>query len=62
MIEFSSGGSYRPICVTLWNGPAPAPVCFEAGDILVSVENIRDKDGVWGWRYIILRPLEDEKK
>ena len=74
MIEPYPDIAYRPVCLIFWNDPAPAPIVFEDGDILVSVENIRKtvdvvnvRDGVkpewfWGWKYTILRRVKEAEK
>lgn len=56
-------GRYRPLRFTLWSeGEAPI-VEFKAGDVLAApVENFYDKaKKAWGWRFTILRPVEEEK-
>lgn len=60
LIEILESGEYRPLCLTLWNEPEPVAVRVLRGDLLVSVENIRGNGGVWGWRYIILRPVAQD--
>ncbi len=62
MIKFHGYSRLRPVRVVRWNNPDPVPVELFDGDILESVENLRDKEtGRWGWAYTILRPVEEDE-
>lgn len=60
MIKFHESARLRPVTFVLWNSPSPKPLEVEAGDVLVGVENLW-ADGRWGWRYTLLRPVEEEE-